>query len=73
MIVLDRIRQFVERVAPLAVCEECLADHLADVPGEEVHLSVNELAVERGFDRARAPCALCGNERLVIEKSHARV
>jgi len=69
MVILDRIRQFVERVAPLPICEACLAGHLDGLSEQEVHLRVSELAVERGFDRARAPCGLCGNERLVVEKA----
>jgi hypothetical protein len=65
---LDRVRQFVERVAPLPLCEGCLTERLEDVPAEEVHLSLSELAVERGFDRLRAVCGLCGHDELAIQK-----
>jgi hypothetical protein len=66
---LERIRQFVARLAPLPVCEECVGEHVPDIMAQEVHLSLSELAVERGFDRARALCGLCGHERLVVEKT----
>lgn len=68
---LERIRQFVTRISPLPICEECVSEHVPDISAQDVHLTLSELAVERGFDRARAVCGLCGHERLVVEKTRA--
>ena len=62
------VRRLVERLAPAPVCDACVAERLALPVNDALHAVLGELAVERGFDRERAPCALCERAGPVILK-----
>lgn len=67
--VLEKVRGFVARLAPEAVCEPCIASRLELSKPEAAGLSVNRLVGTDGFKRAYAPCALCGTSGTFIHKA----
>ena len=66
--ILEAVRRFVERLAPTPVCDDCLAERIDQSGADGVRTAIGELAVERGFDRMRDACGLCGTSRMVIRK-----
>ncbi len=62
------VRRLVERLAPEPVCDVCVADRLSLQLTDDLRATLGELAVERGFDRERDRCSLCGEERPVIRR-----
>lgn len=67
--VLDTVRAFITRLAPKAVCDDCIADRLDLSVRQHANHKSRELAGSDGFVREKAPCSLCGTEKLVIRKS----
>jgi hypothetical protein len=68
MTILEKVRQFVERLAAVPICDACAAQKLDAATTEEIQLSLNELASERGFDRGNGACGFCGERRPVTRK-----
>lgn len=66
--ILGQVRRLTQRLAPTPVCEQCLVERIEDAPVDMVHMSLSELAVERGFGRENDVCGLCGEQRLVIKR-----
>jgi hypothetical protein len=66
MTVLDDVRGFVERRAPQATCDDCIAGHLRLSVRQHANHKTRELATGRGFDRRKGRCSICGAEKLVI-------
>jgi uncharacterized protein YaaQ len=66
--VLDRVRAFIARLAPEAVCDDCIAERLDLTVRQHANHQTRELAGNGGFVRAKGPCSLCGAEKLVIRK-----
>lgn len=62
------VRRLVERLAPAPICDACVAERLTLPVNDELHAVLGELAVERGFDRERAPCSLCERAGPVTRK-----
>jgi pantothenate kinase len=67
--VLDQVRAFIARLAPAAVCDDCIADRLDLSVRQNANHKTRELAGSDGFVRAKGPCGLCGADKLVIRKS----
>lgn len=67
--VLDRVRAFIARLAPAAVCDDCIADRLDLSVRQHANHKSRELAGIGGFVRSKGPCSLCGANKLVIRKS----
>lgn len=67
--VLDRVRKFVERLAPEPVCDDCIAEKLELTIRQNAGHLTNELAGTDHFARDHAPCALCGAPKTVIRKA----
>jgi uncharacterized protein YaaQ len=63
---IDRIRAFVTRLAPAAVCDDCIAERLELSVRQQAIDVTRELAGTQGFVRQKGPCALCGADKLVI-------
>lgn len=68
MTVLDDVRSFIARLAPDAVCDDCIADRLKLSVRQHANHKTRELAGSGGFERRKAPCSLCGGDKLVIRK-----
>ena len=67
--VLDRVRAFIARLAPEAVCDDCIAERLELSVRQHANHKTRELAGTQGFVRAKGPCSLCGADKLVISRS----
>jgi len=68
MTVLDEVSAFVTRLAPAAVCDDCIADRLALSVRQHANHKTRELAGTGGFERRKGSCSLCGTEKLVIRR-----
>ncbi|MEZ5735637.1 MAG: hypothetical protein R3E09_07520 [Novosphingobium sp.] len=66
--VLDRVRAFVERLAPEPVCDDCITDRLSLSVRQHANHKTRELAGSPGFERLKDSCSLCGLVKLVISK-----
>lgn len=64
----ETIRRLVERLSPAPICETCVALHLTLPMDDSLRADLGELAVERGFERSRAPCGLCEQDQIVLRK-----
>ena len=67
--VLDQVRAFVGRLAPEAVCDDCITERLGLSVRQHANHKTRELAGSGGFRRAKGPCSLCGETKLVIARS----
>jgi hypothetical protein len=68
MTVADDVRAFVTRLSPDAVCDDCIADRLGLSVRQHANHKTRELVGSAGFERHKAPCSLCGDDKLVIRK-----
>ncbi|OYW46429.1 MAG: hypothetical protein B7Z08_01010 [Sphingomonadales bacterium 32-68-7] len=66
--VLDRVRALIERLAPDAVCDDCITDRLSLTIRQHANHKTRELAGSAGFERQLGACALCGAAKKVIRK-----
>ena len=65
---LDRVRSFVERLAPAAVCDDCITDRLGLAAREDANRKTRELAGTAGFERRIGKCSLCEIKKTVIHR-----
>lgn len=68
MTVLDQVSGLISRLAPEAICDDCIADKLNLSVRQHANHKTRELAGTGGFERRRDACSLCGSEKLVIRK-----
>jgi len=66
MTVLDRVREFVVRRSPAAVCDDCIATQLGLSVRQHANHKTRELGVRPGFDRRLDVCSVCGSQKQVI-------
>lgn len=64
--VLDRVQRLIERLAPVAICDDCIAERLNLSIRQHADHKTRELAGIAGFERQVAECGLCGGEKKVI-------
>lgn len=69
MTVLDDVRRFIARLAPGAVCDDCIAERLGLSLRQHANHKTRELAGSGGFERHKGACSLCGADKLVIRQS----
>ena len=69
MTVLDDVRGFIGRLAPDAVCDDCIADRLKLSVRQHANHKTRELAGTGGFERRKGQCSLCGTEKLVSRRA----
>jgi uncharacterized protein YaaQ len=69
MTVAENVAAFVERLSPDAVCDDCIAERLELTVRQHANHKTRELAGTGGFERRKAPCSLCGAEKLVIRRT----
>ena len=66
MTVLDDVRRLVQRLSPQPICDDCIADKLELSIRQHANHKTRELADERGFERDKDVCSICGKSKLVI-------
>ena len=64
--VLERVKAFVERLKPEAVCDDCITERLNLSVRQHANHKTRELAGTAGFQRQIGPCALCNAQKKVI-------
>jgi hypothetical protein len=65
MTIIEKIRAFINRLAPAAVCEICVTERL-DLQRTYVGKVMRELAGEAGFEARIDLCSLCCGEKRVL-------
>lgn len=68
MTVLDDVRNLIARLAPEAVCDDCIAERLQLSVRQHANHKTRELAGTDGFERHKGQCSLCGCDKLVIRR-----
>ena len=61
MTVLERVQDFLTRLAPQAACDDCIARELKLTPRQHANHKTRELVKTRPFVRAVGECAICKN------------
>jgi hypothetical protein len=56
------------RLAPAAICDECIVERLALTALHQASQRTRELAGTRGYERSDEDCALCGEAKQVIRR-----
>jgi len=64
--VIEKIRSFISRLSPDAVCDDCIAERLGLSVRQHANHKSRELAGSGGFERRKDRCSLCGGDKLVI-------
>ena len=64
--VLDRVRAFIQRLSPEAVCDDCITARLKLNSPQESIERTTELAGTPRFERQIEQCALCGKRKHAI-------
>jgi hypothetical protein len=66
-----RVQAFIGRLAPEAVCDDCIALRL-ELADLDASYASRELAGSAGFERRKGECSLCGTAKEVTRlKSRA--
>lgn len=68
MTVLDDVAKFVTRLSPEGVCDDCIADRLQLSVRQHANHKTHELAGSEGYERKKAECSLCGEQKLVTRR-----
>lgn len=66
MTVIDDVAALVRRMAPHAICDDCITDKLGLTVRQHANRKTNELAGSGGFLREKDLCAICNQNKLVI-------
>lgn len=57
------------RLAPAAICDDCIVERLALNAPHQASQRTHELAGQRGYERSEENCAICGAAKSVIRRS----
>ena len=68
MTILDDVRAFISRLAPDAVCDDCIAERLGLSVRQHANHKSRELAGSGRFERRRGACSLCAKDKLVTRR-----
>lgn len=68
MTVLEQVRALIERLSPLAICDDCIAEKLGLSVRQHANHKTRELAGTAGFERRQEPCSMCNSVKKVIRK-----
>lgn len=60
--VMDDVEKLVGRLAPDAICDDCIADRLELADRDGASRRARELAGSNGFERTKQSCSMCGIE-----------
>lgn len=69
MTVFEQVRSFIARLAPDAVCDDCIAEKLDLSVRQHANHKTRELSRTAGFERSRGQCSLCQSEKLVTRST----
>lgn len=70
MTVLESVRKLIVRIAPDAMCDDCIAIALKISPRQHANHKTRELASVPGFVRAKGVCLGCEKDgKLVMRKA----
>jgi hypothetical protein len=69
MTIPERIYAFLKRIAPKAICDDCLAKEAGVSQRQTVNTVASTLALTAEFDRRNGDCSICKNQKLVTRKS----
>ncbi len=64
--VLDRVRSLIERLAPVAICDDCITERLGLTLRQHANHKSRELSGMAGFERHMGECGICGGSKKVI-------
>jgi len=67
--VVDRVEALIGRLAPAAICDECIVERLALSALHQASQRTRELAGMRGYERCEEDCAICGEAKPVIRRN----
>jgi hypothetical protein len=56
---LDQVRRLIERLAPNAICDDCITERLGLSARQHANDKTRELAGSNGFERRLEPCSIC--------------
>jgi hypothetical protein len=65
---MDRVEALIARLAPVPICDECIVERLSLAALHQASQRTRELAGQRGYERATAECATCGEAKSVIRR-----
>ena len=66
MTVLERVREFLIKNSPMAICDDCIAEKLDLSIRQHANHKTRELASMPKFDRHEDTCGICGSAKKVI-------
>lgn len=73
MTVLDRVREFLIRIAPRASCDDCTADQLDLTPRQHANHKTRELEKSLQFIRRVDLCSFCDSKTKKVIKYSNRI
>lgn len=65
----DRVEALIGRLAPAAICDECIVERLTLNALHQATHRTRELAGMRGYKRCEDTCAICGEAKSVIRRN----
>lgn len=66
MTLLEDVRNFIKRLSPDAVCDDCITERLGLSLRQHVNRNSRELAGTSGIECRRDACSLCGKNKIVV-------
>ena len=65
---MDKVEALIVRLAPDAICDDCIMEKLALADAHEARARAIELAGMMRFERSIRACSLCGVSRSTIRR-----
>jgi hypothetical protein len=65
---MDQVQALIIRLAPEAVCDDCITEKLALVGAHQARARTIELAAMKRFERSTRVCSLCCETRSTIRQ-----
>lgn len=66
---MDRVEALVRRLAPEAVCDDCIVERLTLAAAHQATQRTRELAGSNAYERRSDLCTICGKTKLVIRRT----
>ncbi len=64
----ERVNTFLIAQRPSRFCDDCIAESLEFIRGNDVNHATNALGTTDSFRRALGVCSICGKEKKVIQR-----
>lgn len=65
---MDRVEALVHRLAPAAICDDCIVERLSLGGLHQASVRTRELAGSSNYERCQGSCALCGDSKSLIRR-----